>query len=269
MTESFTVTSGQAQLAGINANKGEGVVFLHAGVADSRMWLAQLEALSEHYHAIAYDRRGFGKTLTPDEPFSHLEDLQQVLNHFKLTNATLIGCSQGGRIAIDYALQHKAQVKALVLIAPAISGAPAPETYPNPIKQKLEALDEADEDDDVEQINAIEANLWLDGPLCDAGRIGGKLRDLFLDMNGIALKHPDLNQEAQSPSAYERLADLAVPSLIVWGELDFLHVKARCQYLSETLPYAKTQEIPGTAHLPSLEQAQLVNEMIETFLAEL
>lgn len=266
MAEAFHLTIGEARLAGVHAGKGEAIIFLHAGVADKRMWLEQLNAFSHAYHVIAYDRRGYGETLAPDEAFSHVEDLRQILEHFGIARVVLVGCSQGGRVAIDFALQFPQQVSALVLIAPAVSGAPAPESFPETIAEKLEALDNAEEAKDIDLVNRIEANLWLDGPMSQAGRVSGEVRELFLAMNGIALRHPELRGEKSLPSAYERVADLAMPTLIIWGELDFPHVKERCHYLADTIPLAEAQELPGTAHLPSLEQAQQVNDLIQTFL---
>jgi pimeloyl-ACP methyl ester carboxylesterase len=228
MIETFHLIIGKARLAGVHAGKGEAIVFLHAGVADKRMWLEQLNVLGQNYHAIAYDRRGFGETQTPDEAFSHVEDLQKILEHFGISKVVLVGCSQGGRIAIDFSLQYSRQVSALVLIAPAISGAPSPESFPETIAEKFEALEKAEEAKDIDLVNRIEANLWLDGPSSQEGRVGGEVRELFFDMNGIALKHPALSKEISPPSAYERVAELAIPTLIVWGELDFPHIKERC-----------------------------------------
>jgi pimeloyl-ACP methyl ester carboxylesterase len=37
---------------------GDAVVFLHAGLLDSRQWKRQLETFGERYRAIAYDARG-------------------------------------------------------------------------------------------------------------------------------------------------------------------------------------------------------------------
>lgn len=266
MTEPFKLKIGQAELAGERSGRGKPLIFLHAGVADKRMWRHQIAELSDSYQAIAYDRRGFGETITADEAFSHVEDLRAVLDQLKIAPVSCIGCSQGGRIAIDFTLAYPQRVTALVLLAPAVSGAPVPETFTPDIQARIAALDEADEADDLERVNAIEANLWLDGPSSPAGRVGGALRDLFLDMNGIALRMPGLTQEIEPAPAYERLADLSLPVLVIWGELDFPHVKECCRYLVDTIPSAGGKEIPGTAHLLNLEQPETINELLRDFL---
>src|SRR5690606_29436931 len=63
MHPSHYIASGRARLAATVMGSGPPVVFLHAGVADSRMWRDQLGAISGAGHqAIAYDRRGVGQT---------------------------------------------------------------------------------------------------------------------------------------------------------------------------------------------------------------
>src|SRR3546814_9768219 len=77
--------------------------FLHAGVADRRMWQAQLAAFAPRHRVLAYDRRGFGETRGDPETFSHIADLLALLDQRDIDAAVLVGCSQGGRIAIDFA----------------------------------------------------------------------------------------------------------------------------------------------------------------------
>ncbi len=218
-----------------------------------------MTVLSDQYQTIAYDRRGFGETTTTDEAFSHVEDLRVVLDQLGIAKGALIGCSQGGRIAIDFTLTYPQRVTVFVLIAPDVSGAPDSEAFSPDIQARIDALDEAEEADDLDRINEAEAALWLDGPASPAGRVSGALRDLFLDMNGIALQRPDLLEEIEPPSAYERRSALSLPVLVIWGDLDFPYLKERCQYLVETIPDAQREKIPGTAHLPNLEQPQRIN----------
>ena len=246
--------------------QGETLVFLHAGVADKRMWRPQLAAFADSHRAVAYDRRGFGETEAEDVPFSHIDDLKAVLDALDAEQATLVGCSQGGRIALDFCLTHPARVIGLVLVAPAVSGAAWLEQFSERVQARLDELDKAEETGDLAKVNELEAQLWLDGPASPAGRVSGELREMFLDMNGLALAKSELTQEAEPPSALGRLSNITAPTLLLWGELDFSHVRERCRELLATIPNAAGKELKGAAHLPNLELAEQVNERLRTFL---
>jgi pimeloyl-ACP methyl ester carboxylesterase len=266
MKNDFSVKSGKALLYGESCGAGPCVVMLHAGVADRRMWRDTLAYVGESNLALAYDRRGFGKTLSPDEPFSHIEDLDRVIGNFGCEQVTLIGCSQGGRIAIDYVLAHPSKVAALVLVATAITGASAPNEYPREIAKLLADLDDAESKHDHDRINAIEARLWLDGPLGANERIGGNARQLFLDMNGHALRQAPFTREQPCESAMDRVHGLTAPTLVIWGTLDFPHIQLRSQWIAETIPHAKSFTMDGCAHLPNLEQPAQFNSAVAAFI---
>ena len=66
--EAVIISVGAARIAAELAGEGQPVVFLHAGVADRRMWRHQFAALASTHQVIAFDRRGFGETPAVDEP---------------------------------------------------------------------------------------------------------------------------------------------------------------------------------------------------------
>ena len=72
--------------------------------------------------------------------------------------------------------------------------------------------------------------------------------------------------EHTPPGAHERLAELTMPTLLVWADLDFAYIRSRCEYLARTLPDARMAEMPGTAHLPNMEQPERFNGLLRSFL---
>ena len=167
------------------AADGPRVVLLHAGVADRRVWRDVAPALHERgADVLAYDRRGFGETPWTDKPFRHVDDLLGLLGE----PAWLAGNSMGGALALEAALLAPEKVAGLVLIAPAVSGAPDPpvETLDADTARLVHAIMAADEAGDLEAVNRHEIHLWLDGPSSPEGRVGGGARELALDMNMVA-----------------------------------------------------------------------------------
>ena len=118
---------------------------------------------------------------------------------------------------------------------------------------------------DLDQTNRLEAWLWLDGPGGPEGRVGGRVRELALAMNAVALRHdPPREAAAVEPGqeAWPRLEQLAVPTTVAWGDLDVPFFAERCEQLVMRIPEARRRVLEGTAHLPFLEQPQLVAELV-------
>lgn len=260
------VTSAGAEIFLRESGSGLALVCLHAGVADHRMFDAQHAGLSDIARVISYDRRGFGCTRTPNEPFAHVDDLGLVLEACKVSTAVLLGCSQGGRIAIDFALRHPDKVEGLCLVAPVVSGMPPP-LLPPDLRALDEKIDQAYEVEDLGRINELEVQAWLDGPRSDTGRVTGTARELFIEMNRRALEHPELTEERKPDSAWDRIQAIAAPVRLYGGSFDFPYMQELGKTLADRLPNAEYSSLPGMAHLPFLENPELMNEEIRCFLA--
>jgi pimeloyl-ACP methyl ester carboxylesterase len=262
----FTIPFDHAVLAGESDGFGLPVVFLHAAVADRRMWAGQLEAVAAAgYHVVAYDRRGFGETESPDEPFSALADLEAVLDGLSIHAAIFVGASMGGALAIDFALEHPERTVGLVLIGTAISGAPEP-VIPEEAEALYDARAYAEDKRQFASVARIDAQLWLDGPLSENGRVEGEIRELFVEMDRWALEKPPLTKEEESDQAFDNVGSIVAPTLLVVGDLDFPHIVERHEELSEDLENAFSVVLEDTAHLPNLERPDLFDPLLLEFL---
>ena len=261
------VRSGDTEIAVESAGKGAPVVLLHAGVADRRMWRCELDVLARAgFHACSYDRRGFGDTLHVDQTWSHVGDLAAVLDAFAPGKpAILVGCSQGGRIAIDLALAQPKRVAGLMLVAPAVSGAPEPGPLPAAIQAWVDRVERAEAGNDVDAINLLEAHAWLDGPLAPEGRVGGPTRTLFLSMNEIALRAEERGMRVDPAPAYDRVHQIECPTLVAWGDLDFPGVIDNCLHLAGAMKNARRHVFVNAAHLPNLEQPDEFGRLLVDF----
>jgi len=271
-----TVTSGAARLAcdlgGPPGDPRPPVLLLHPGVADRRCWHRLAGEICGTHRPIAYDRRGFGTTTYEPERYSHVDDAVAVLDAAGVGAAVVVGNSMGGRVALELALAHPGRVAGLVLIAPSVRGAPYDLPLPPAVTRLEDAIDAADEAGDLEQLNKLEAHVWLDGPEQPEGRVSGAARALFLDMNGIALAAPDpgpeIEAEAAGPAAWERLGEVDVPALVAAGEYDMPDARQVAEGTAARLPGGRFVDLPGVAHLPQMEGSEVLRREVTVFLAE-
>ncbi|MCP3467183.1 MULTISPECIES: alpha/beta fold hydrolase [unclassified Bradyrhizobium] len=137
--------------------------------------------------------------------------------------------------------------------------------YPPEVDKLMTQSRRIEASGDLDRLNAMKARLWLDGPLAPEGRVAGPARDLLLDMNGIALRSAPFGSDIDIQPFFHRLSDVAVPTLVIWGDLDFPYVQERCRHVAATVPDAEGREMPGVAHLPSLERPEEITALIAEF----
>jgi len=249
------------------AGDGPVLILLHEGVSDLRGWRETAEILCAGAEVVAYDRRGYGRTGPGPEAFTHVDDLLAVLDRFTDGPAWLVGASAGGGLALDAALIAPERVAGLILIAPAVTGAPEPEL--DPATQALsDRLDAAYNANDTAEINRLETWLWLDGPAQPEGRVSGPARDLALDMNAVIMGHGQPEERGGTDTgAWDRLGEIRVPVTVACGDLDVPFLASRSRELADRLPRGRHEVLAGFAHQPYLEQPALVAELITEAMA--
>ena len=246
-----------------SAGTGKTLVFLHAGIADSRMWNAQFELFSKTHHCVRFDWRGFGQSSIVDSEFSPTEDLHALLDYLNIESATLIGCSKGGSIAMDYTVLHPERVSGLVMVASNPTGFEFAGYIP-PLWEKIKAAWEAR---DVELTAKLEIDMWVVSEHRE--KIDPEIYDLAVEMNTIVLRNEKKSTGKERKSdlkAVEHLKDINVPVLVIMGALDDPDMGEAGKHMVETIPNATSVTIDDSAHLPSMEQPQAFNEALEAFL---
>ena len=246
------------------AGSGMPVVLLHAGIADLRMWDPQSGVFAAHFDVIRFDQRGFGQSDLPAQRWSPVADLLSIMDQLALKPAHLVGCSMGGGLALDFALDHPERVSRLVLVGTSISGANFGQKYPD-LWAEVKAADEAH---DLERINHAEMKLFLAGPRRPVERIHPRLRELFLEMNGTSLKNDfdSAPSDELDPPAIDRLAEVGAPTLVVVGDEDVPPVMDATEVLLQKVKGARKAVIHDAAHLPNLEHPEEFNRIVLDFL---
>jgi pimeloyl-ACP methyl ester carboxylesterase len=252
------------------AGDGDAVVLVHAGIADRRMWESQWAALGSRHRVVRYDARGFGDTTAPTGPWSHHQDLEELMAELGIARAHLVGCSMGAGTAVEVALARPAIVRSLVLAAPggALYEAP-PEALRAVWRLEADALDRGD------LAEAVELNLrtWLDGPSRTAADVDPDLRAFVGAMQRRAFELPAWDEESVpeqelEPPASGRLVELAVPIMAIVGELDQPATIEVAERLAPYAPRCRLVRWPDVAHLPSLERPDEFTRVVLDFLHE-
>jgi pimeloyl-ACP methyl ester carboxylesterase len=264
-----SIQHGAAALAYDVAGEGPEVLLLHAGVTDRRSWGRLRERLGDAVRTVAYDRRGFGETTYEPEPHDPLDDALAVLDATGVRAAHVVAASNGGRRALELTLAHPERVRSLVLISSGVPGGPPddPTAFAPSVQELWEAYEAAEEGDDLDELNCVEARAWLDGWAADEGRVQGPARDLFLDMNGIALRSPDAGPEEEHAPVWDRVREIEVPTLVLLGDLDVVCTVAS-QHLASAIRGARFEVLERTGHLPHLEGHGRCLDAIAGFLAD-
>ncbi|MEO1106088.1 MAG: alpha/beta fold hydrolase, partial [Pseudomonadota bacterium] len=119
MTEFATTHIGPTPTIAVDhMGEGEFVIFMHGIGGNKRNWHDNLPTFARHFHAAAWDARGYGESEDYEGPLAFTdfrEDLLRVLDHFGTEKAHLVGLSMGGRIAASFNAKYPERVASLVL----------------------------------------------------------------------------------------------------------------------------------------------------------
>jgi len=257
--------AGKAQIYFESVGEGEPVVFIHAGVADSRMWDPQFAEVPEGFCFIRLDLRGFGNTKIPKEQYTDCEDTLAVMDHLGIERATIVGCSIGAEAALDLATFAPYRLSGLTLIG---GDAPGFEPESDYRSEQGPKAAEAFEAGDLKRAAELEAEIWLVGPNRDRADVDPTVFEKFVAMNLGALKTEIKRDQRRKAPQLEALPHVDIPTLIVVGEHDRPQLIEASEHLEEMIEHSIRVVIENAAHLPSLEQPEAFNRAFLGFLSQ-
>ena len=247
--------------------EGQPLVMLHTGITDSTMWDYQFYVFGEHFQVVRYDLRGFGRSLPVEGTYSHHDDLRALLDHLGIEHAYLMGGSLGGMTCVDFALTHPERVDGLILVGTGLGGYVSPNGVDSaPDEDEAEAALEAGE---YVRAAEFETRWWVDGPKRKSEQVNPALRDRVTMMNAVNLEYEarGLGEEQDlEPPAAQRLSELHTPLLVIVGDLDRFKILEVADLLAAEVPGAQKFVMHGTAHVPSMEQPEIFNGLVLSWL---
>lgn len=245
-------------LAFTDEGEGDPLVFIHAGIADARMWQPQAERFAGEWRVVRPDLRGFGGSTHSNGDYRHASDLAGLFDDLRLGPTVVIGASMGGGVAIDFALEHPDLVRGLVLAGATYSGFNFLEAE---LFDRWRALTDVYEAGRLDEAAVLEAEIWLgtDAP--------PDVRSAVTEMVRLSYDHGEIEESDAETPASERLGELEMPTLLVLGGVDRIDIARAADELLNSIPHARLVTIPGAAHLPNLEQPSAFNAVLADFLA--
>lgn len=261
-----SVVTGMAEVNGTRlyyetAGKGKTVVFIHGGLADSRMWDDQFKKFAKSFRVVRYDLRGFNRSDFPKDAFSHVDDLYALLKFLKIEKASLVGSSLGGMIAADFALEHPEMVEKLVFSASGLRGDKSPRN------EKSIAVYKAAEEKGMK--TAIE--LWHEHPFFVAGKTDAEFRRRTEQMLADNYKYwgptpQPIPLRWSKQMTIDRLSEIKAPSLVIVGDRDVPAILNIADTLATKIGGAKKEVIPNVSHHLNMEKPGEYNRIVLDFL---
>ncbi|MBK4348599.1 alpha/beta fold hydrolase [Lacisediminihabitans changchengi] len=245
------------------------LLLIHAGLASLRMWDPLVPELATDHYVIRYDTRGYGSTVSTEAAYSNRTDAIDLLDHLGIVRVTVIGCSRGGSIGIDLALEYPDRIVGLVTIGSAPGGCPPPQLSARE-DELFAAISAAFEEGDLERAHDLEVEAWAFGPSRTPADVAPSFAATAYALHRANLARADENPRAipLDPPAFGRLDALDLPALIMVGDLDIGAELRHYDYLLDAIPGADGCQFAGAAHLPSVEYPDEFEAVVRGWLAD-
>jgi len=236
---------------------GAPVVLLHPNSGTSAIWDNQIAALSHAgYRAIAFDRRGWGKS-TPDpstgpQPGSVTGDLDALVDHLALEQFHLVGTAGGGFIALDYAAWRPQRLRSLI-----VGGSTG-------------AIEDKEIADFIARIAIPEIRKQSThyrelGPSYRGANPGGTKRWIEIDEHarqaGVGFQPP-----LRSPNTLAKIENISAPTLVIAADADLLAPPALMRIWAAHLKNHEWAMMHDAGHAMAWEQPGAFNDIVLDFL---
>lgn len=213
------------------------LILLHGNGEDHTYFVKQIPAFSPHFRLVLMDTRGQGQSTGGDGELNFsvfAADLLALMDHLQIAKAHLLGFSDGGNLALTFALAHPERVQSLIL-----NGA---NLEPGGVKLSTQL-----------PIVLGYGCCRLLSPFSHKARQNGAVL-------GLMVNHPHIPPQA--------LATLTMPALVIVGERDMIRDR-HSQLIARSLPNAQFVRIPGGDHFCAAKCPEVFNHAVLSFLQNL
>jgi pyruvate dehydrogenase E2 component (dihydrolipoamide acetyltransferase) len=254
-----TVEVAAGTLRFLRQGEGDPVVLLHGFGGDLDNWQLTLPALADSHTAYALDLPGHGgstKNVGAGDAEALADAVEQFLDAAQVGRAHLVGHSMGGLVAALVALRSPGRVRSLTLVATAGLGEDISATY----------IDGFVRAESRRQLKPALELLFADPSLVTRRLVDDVLKFKRIDGVTDGLRRLSAGLFAggrQQLLVPDRLAELDVPILVVWGAQDRVIPAEHAQRAPDG---ARVHVLAGSGHSPHMESGAEVNELIREFV---
>ena len=225
--------------------RGTPIVLIHGLGSSAETWAALIPLLSKEYLVYAPDMPGFGKTpLAPEGTNinTHVLYLKRFLDALGYSRVTLVGNSLGGWIVTRFAVEHPERVERLYLL--------------NSAGLRRENLHSPYAEDRTAAKRSLEHMLGFSLPI-PKFVLDAIVRNSQTPAYAGFIRGYDPCEELDSV-----LADIQVPTTIIWGERDNLLPLICAHDLHSGVPNSELVLLPRVGHMPQLQNPVKVAHII-------
>ena len=248
------------EIAYQRVGEGPPLVFVHGAAADSRLWRPQLADLSDEFTVVAWDEPGAGRSSDLPADFGladYANCLAALIETLELEAAHVAGLSWGGTVAQELYRLHPDLVRTLIL-AGSYAGwkgsLPAEEVRARVtgVRQMLEVPPES--------FDPTLPGLFAGDPPPEFVPL---LEEIAADVRPQSLG-PELFTMAELDQR-DLLPSIAVPTLLIWGELDARSPLSVARQFEQAIPDTTLVVIPRCGHVSNLDRPAAFNQAVREF----
>jgi pimeloyl-ACP methyl ester carboxylesterase len=259
-----TVSVGTVRVAGLDvaydrAGAGPVLVLVHGGAGDAREWRPQMIDLAEDFTVIAWDEPGAGRSsdVPADFGLAGYATALAALVETVGAPAHVCGISWGGTVALEL-IRRRPELVATLVLADTYAGwkGSLPE---DEVRARVAAVERM-LDAPADKPAATLPGLFAGEPprdvveLLDA--VAADVRPQSVRVALRAMVDADLR---------DVLPQIAVPTLLVWGERDVRSPLSVAHAFARAVPHAELVVIPGAGHMTNLERPDEFNAAVRDF----
>jgi 2-hydroxy-6-oxonona-2,4-dienedioate hydrolase len=239
------------------------ILFIHGLGSSADRWMDLPEAFSSYFPAYAIDLLGFGKS---DKPYTLKYDIPEFVKliHdfiYKLRidkkRISLIGHSLGGYVACEFALTHPLLARNLVLVdSSGMLRGPTPL-----LRAYLNLAMNPSYDECISVFRKMVVNPLFVSPLV--------VNTFIMNISNEQAKNAfklTLENSATTQLDSERLKDIRIPTLIIWGTEDNVIPVEHASIFHKAIVGSQLKKIKNTGHAPFVEKPSVTFDIIRKFL---